>query len=207
MYEVFLNDRKINIAAPGKITLNKSSQVIDNLMTKDEVRKWFLDFVQDDLKQVFLTHSNDKYFFEELFKNAFKIIYAAGGVVKRNDELLFIYRNDTWDLPKGKIDKGESPEIAALREVEEECGIAEHKIIKPLPSTFHMYQSPYKESKGEWIFKETFWFEMELDGTQNGKPQLEEGITKIKWFKKDDLKEVYANTFSNLVPLINIYRD
>lgn len=207
MYEVFLNDRKINIAAQGKITLNKSSQVIDNLMTTEEVEMWFLEFAKNKLNQVFLLHPNSKYFFEELFQKAFKVIYAAGGVVKRNNELLFIYRNNTWDLPKGKIDKGESPKLAALREVEEECGITGHKIINPLPSTFHMYQSPYKESKGEWIFKETYWFEMEYEGLQDGNPQLEENITQIKWFKKDDLNEVLANTFSNLIPLINIYRD
>lgn len=148
-----------------------------------------------------------KYFFEEIFQKAFQNICAAGGVVKREDKILFIFRNNKWDLPKGKIDGEETAREAAVREVGEECGIAGHKIIKLLPSIFHIFQSPYKESRGEWIFKETFWYEMKYADTKNGQPQIEEDITKIQWFEKKELRTVFLNTYLSLVSLISIYLD
>ncbi len=202
MYEVFFNDRKIIIAAKGEITLNKSIKTVDYLQTQKDVKKWFLQFVDDDIQEVILLNSNSKKFFKNIFKLIFIQIQAAGGVVIRDNKLLFIFRNEKWDLPKGKIEYGESNQEAALREVGEECGISRHKIIKQLPSGFHIYKSPYKKSKGEWILKETFWFEMEYSEEENGTPQTEENITKIEWFTPEELKVPLANTYANLRPLI-----
>ncbi len=202
MYEVFFNDRKINIAAAGEITLNKPAQIVDNLQTQEDVKKWFLQFVVNDTQEVILQNPTPEKFFKNIFQPAFKIIPAAGGVVIRNNKLLFIFRNEKWDLPKGKIDAGESNQDAAFREVAEECGIAGHKIKKQLPSTFHIFKSPYKKSKGEWIFKETFWFKMEYSEVKNGTPQIEENITKIEWLTPEELKVPLANTYANLKPLI-----
>ncbi len=202
MYEVFFNDRKIIIAAKGEITLIKSTQIVDNLMTRNDVKKWFLHFVDDDIPEVVLLNFYSKKFFKNIFQSIFTRIQAAGGVVIRDNKLLFIFRNEKWDLPKGKIEYGESNQEAALREVEEECGISGHKIIKQMPSSFHIYKSPYKKSKGEWILKETFWFEMEYSGGENGTPQTEENITKIEWFTPEELKVPLANTYANLKPLI-----
>ena len=202
MYEVFFNDRKIIIVAKGEITLNKSTEIVDYLLTQKDVKKWFFRFVAGDIQEVFLLNDSPKEFFTEIFRPVFISIEAAGGVVIRNNKLLFIFRNEKWDLPKGKIDAGETNREAALREVEEECGISGHKIIKQLPSSFHIYKSSYKKSKGELIFKETFWFEMEYSGVENGTPQTEENITEIKWFAPDDLDIPLTNTYSNLKPLI-----
>ena len=202
MYEVFFNDRKIIIAAKGEITLNKSIKTVDNLLTQKDVKTWFLQFVDDNIQKVILLNSNPEKFFINIFQPIFTQIQAAGGVIIRNNRLLFIFRNEKWDLPKGKIEYGESEREAALREVEEECGISGHKIIKQLPASFHIYKSPYKKSRGEWIFKETFWFEMEYSGVGNGTPQTEENITEIKWFAPDDLEIPLTNTYANLKPLI-----
>ena len=125
--------------------------------------------------------------------------------IKREDKILFILRNKKWDLPKGKVDEGETIREAAVREVEEECGIFGSEIINKIPSTFHIYQSPYKESKGEWIFKETFWYEMEYAGANNGQPQIEENITEVKWFAKNELDDVLVNTYRNLKQIISNY--
>jgi 8-oxo-dGTP pyrophosphatase MutT (NUDIX family) len=207
MYEVFFNDKKIVISAPGKITINKTLEIIDDLQTTAALKKWFLTFSKRNIQEVVLTSHEPKQFFENIFQKAFTVIYASGGVVKRKNRFLFIYRNEKWDLPKGKIDNGETKEEAAVREVGEECGINGHRIEMQLPSTFHIYQSTYKESKGEWIFKETFWFEMKYDGVENGQPQLEENITKIRWFKKNELGSVFSNTYTNLHSLVKIYLD
>jgi 8-oxo-dGTP pyrophosphatase MutT (NUDIX family) len=135
---------------------------------------------------------------------AFRQLPAAGGVVRQNEKLLFIFRRNKWDLPKGKIDKGENTPQAALREVEEECGISGHRIVKPLLPTFHIY--PSEKTNGEWIFKETSWFEMDYSGDHPGKPESAEGITQIKWFHANELNEVWENTYENLKEIIKIYR-
>ncbi|NCB07941.1 MAG: NUDIX domain-containing protein, partial [Bacteroidia bacterium] len=155
-------------------------------------------------KEVLLVHSDPEKFFG-LFRSVFVSLPAAGGVVRRDGKILFIYRNGKWDLPKGKIEPGEKAATAALREVEEECGISGHKMVKQLPSTYHIYQSPYKKSKGEWVFKETSWYEMAYDGDGEGIPQTGEGITAVKWFSKQDLGEVLENTYENLKQIIALY--
>ncbi len=207
MYKVFLNDWRIVITAPGKITLNKPTLHFGEKSTVDEVRKWFQSYISNGVSDVILTHDRPEYFFKSLFQIAFKTLPAAGGMVRRNQQFLFIFRNNKWDLPKGKIDKDETTEQAALREVEEECGISNHQIIQQLPSTFHLYQSPHKKSLGEWIFKETFWYEMEYTGTENGTPETEENITEIKWFSKTELATPLQNTYANLKPIIQLYFD
>lgn len=207
MYKVFFNDREISIGLKPNITLNQTGNTIDLLQSKADVKSWFQRFLQTDEKQVFLLCNEPEKFWKNSFMPAFKVIYAAGGVVVRENTMLFIFRNEKWDLPKGKIDAGESPEMAAIREVEEECGITGHKIVKQLPSTFHIYQSPYKNSMGKWILKETFWFEMAYSGAENGTPQTGENISEVCWFEKKELGEVLANTYENLKQVILLYRD
>jgi 8-oxo-dGTP pyrophosphatase MutT (NUDIX family) len=206
MYKVFLNEKLIRIGGRSNITLNKPTLLFDDNCTVEEVKKWFQSFVKSGDNEAFLIHSNPSDFFE-MFQSAFIPIQAAGGVVVHKNKLLFIFRNEKWDLPKGKIDKGETAREAALREVEEECGISGHHIVKRLPASYHMYLSPYKKNKGGWIFKETFWFEMKYVGQETGTPQQEEGITLIKWFSKKQLDVVWSNTYENLKSIILLYRD
>jgi len=204
MYKVFFNEKLIAISGRENITLNKPTPVdVENWQVED-LRKWFVPAIESSEKEIVLVHSVPEKFFE-LFESLFLTIHAAGGVVLRGQKILFIFRNGKWDLPKGKIERGEKAEIAALREVEEECGISGHKMVKQLPSTFHIYQSPYKQTKGEWIFKETFWFEMVYDGNEQGTPETGEGITQVKWFQKQELGEVLENTYENLKQVIEHY--
>ncbi len=206
MYEVFFNDRKITIAAKREITLIKPTQIIDNLANRNDVQSWFIRFIKDNIEEVILLHPVPEHFFLNIFQSAFYPVPAAGGIVIRKNKLLFIFRNKIWDLPKGKIDVGESNREAALREVEEECGILGHKITKQLPSTFHIFQSPYEKLKGQWILKQTFWFEMDYSGIENGNPQLEENITEIRWFDRNELDKIVGNTYANLKSIISLYR-
>ncbi len=207
MYKVFFNDRVIIISQNVEITLNKPVKMQANLSAVNDVRNWFLEFVQNNESTVLLSHHEPNEFWNNVFVPAFRYIAAAGGVVVRHNKILVIFRNGKWDLPKGKIDKGESAETAAIREVLEECGISGHSIIKKLPSTYHIYQSPYKRSKGEWILKETFWFEMEYSGIKDGNPQAEENITEIKWLSSNEIDLVFNNTYENLKQILELYRD
>lgn len=206
MYKVFLNDRLIEICTLENIKNNNLVVKFDEQTGADSIQNWFTGFIAQNSKKVTLVHPDPVQFFQ-LFRSVFHEVPAAGGVVKSEDRLLFIFRNGKWDLPKGKIDKGENPPKAALREVSEECGISGQRIEKQLPSTFHVYQSPYFNTKGQWIFKETFWYEMVYKGTDEITPQLEEGITDVKWFRKNELDKVLENTYKNLKQIILLYGD
>jgi len=143
----------------------------------------------DDVKQAFLQ-----------FKNYFKLIKAAGGLVKNKEgKKLFIYRLNRWDLPKGKMEKGENMEETAIREVEEECGIDNLTITKPLANTYHIY-----ELAGKIILKETFWFDMISSFDGDLVPQLKENITKAEWLTDDEIThKVLKNTYSSIKSLLN----
>jgi mutator protein MutT len=129
-----------------------------------------------------------------------KKIQAAGGLVRNdNNELLMIYRRGHWDLPKGKLDAGETPEICAIREVEEETGATNLKITRFIATTTHSYMEA-----GEAIEKETFWYTMEAKGPQQLVPQKEENITDIRWVSKASLQSYLEKTFQNIKDIIQM---
>jgi len=118
---------------------------------------------------------------KDYLKSHFRIVRAAGGVVKKGDKILMIYRLKKWDLPKGKLDEGEKPRKGAVREVEEECNI-KVEAGKKICNTWHTYSL-----NGKKILKKTTWFAMECMEDSNMKPQKEENIEEVKWLKTKDL--------------------
>ncbi len=133
----------------------------------------------------------------EQIKNTFKIIIAGGGwVVNDVGEVLFILRHGKWDLPKGKLDEGETIEACAMREVEEETGVTGLKILQPVMITYHVY-----EHKGEEILKESHWYLMKTLTNNVPVPQLEEGITAIKWLDKAGIQKALSNTYPSVKDL------
>ena len=120
----------------------------------------------------------------------FRMAPAAGGVVVVDSKFVSIVRKGIPDLPKGHIEKGESPEQAALREVEEETGIGKLRIVKELPSTWHCYLE-----HEVWTLKHTYWYLMESEETIQPKPQTEEGITEIKLIGNEDIEGFLKNTY------------
>ena len=134
------------------------------------------------------------------FTEHFMIIEASGGIVRNErHEILFIFRNDKWDLPKGKIEEGERKEDAALREVEEECGFTFLDLGKFIGTTYHLY-----EEKGIEVLKVSYWYEMFSKQTDLT-PQLEEGITALKWTGPNDMALVLDNTYPNIHLLLQMY--
>ncbi|MBK9283790.1 MAG: NUDIX domain-containing protein [Sphingobacteriaceae bacterium] len=133
------------------------------------------------------------------FFKKFHYIEAGGGLIQKEKEYLFIRRLGKWDLPKGKLDKGESIEACALRECEEECNVKNLKIIARLPSTFHIYK--YKNS---YALKRTYWFHMVTNYTGKLVPQTEENIEAVEWMDKKKIKQfVLPDTYPTIVDLIN----
>jgi 8-oxo-dGTP pyrophosphatase MutT (NUDIX family) len=181
------------ISSKPTVKLNKNSIFIE-IQSKDELRlKYFEVINKKDLNEIYFYNSSLENLFT-FFADQFRLIDAAGGLVKNDDgKWLFIFRNGKWDLPKGKIEKGEAVKKAAIREVEEECGIGKLKIINELPSTYHTYFM-----NGQEILKRTYWFEMFSDDNNTLTPQIEEGITEVKWIATKDLKQVYDNTFESV---------
>ena len=133
-----------------------------------------------------------------------KIIAAGGLVFNEKNELLMIFRRSKWDLPKGKMEKVESPETAAIREVQEETGIKNLHINHFTGITNHEYHDPYLKEK---VLKETHWFSMSSTSTEILIPQTEEDITEIKWVNKTELDELLKNTFPNIVQIIAIEQE
>jgi len=190
MYKVFIDEKKISLT-------NSPISSDNNIHFSD-----FTSFTEaiELLKNTSLTtvniyHENLCNLWEE-FRNYFKCIDAAGGVVSNGEnKILFIYRNYRWDLPKGKIEIGESIEAAAVREVEEECSIFGLEIKDFITSTYHIYIS----EKGENILKTTHWYRMTYLGNRVPSPQEIEGITKTEWKSLVEIQsEVYPTTFQNI---------
>jgi 8-oxo-dGTP pyrophosphatase MutT (NUDIX family) len=134
------------------------------------------------------------------FTLSHEILEAAGGIVwhsEKGNKMLMIFRLGKWDLPKGKIDKGESPEKAALREVEEECGISGMKILHRIDDTWHMYKH-----KGSWKLKHSYWFEMSYSGTEKLVPQLDESIEEARWVTPSEMAWLLQDAYASIRELI-----
>ena len=134
----------------------------------------------------------------EIFCADYSLIEAAGGLAYNTEnQLLMIFRNGKWDLPKGKLEQNENIKECAIREVEEECGILGLSIVNVLQDTYHIY-----ELKGEKILKRTYWFTMHTDFKGSLVPQSEEGITEVVWVDKDQIAEKLNNSFGNIKELL-----
>jgi ADP-ribose pyrophosphatase YjhB (NUDIX family) len=198
MVKVFANNKTICFTSDLMDFPQKQDTVLVRIHSLDEIRMVYNELVnKNQFIEVYFYHENEKLMLSA-FSSIFKIIEAAGGLVKnKKDEYLFIFRKGKWDLPKGKIDKGESISAAALREVEEECGVGKLTIVKELAPTYHTY-----EQGGKDILKKTYWFEMDCADDSPLKPQTEEDITDAKWLSVKDLGQVHENTYGAIEEVI-----
>ena len=138
---------------------------------------------------------------KKAFIKKFTLIKAAGGLVlNENKEILMIFRRGSWDLPKGKLDDGESLEQCAIREVEEETGAKNVKLLSPLSITYHTYHEGAR-----FILKESHWYTMAVAGEQKLIPQTEEDIQEIKWVAADKLTEYMKKSFPSVVDVLQLY--
>ena len=197
MYKVFFKDRIIFLGDKSE-SLNFEGMVY--AWIEDEpLEGLILQFDEDESKEAICIVADDFGQLFEHFKSCFSYIEAAGGkVYNSKNQLLAIYRLEKWDLPKGKVEKGESVREAAVREVEEECGITDLEIKKELNSTFHTYWM-----KGKFMLKRTYWYEMSYVGSEKLVPQTEEDIQEVKWLSVDSLDEFKANTYASILEVIN----
>ena len=130
-------------------------------------------------------------------------IIAAGGLVfNERNELLMIFRRGKWDLPKGKLDEGESIENCAVREVQEETGLVDIELKKLIGKTYHEY---FDKWVGADVIKETWWYLMHVKGIPNLVPQTEEDIEAVVWADQTKMEDFLKNSYANIVEIIAAY--
>ncbi|MBL4704104.1 MAG: NUDIX domain-containing protein [Flavobacteriales bacterium] len=196
MYKVFINEKPLFFLEDlESFTLTEGSGVVEfsELSSLEEL----MDFHEDNLTTVVIGDDQEWTYFGEWHE----VIHAGGGLVKNDeDEFLFIFRNEKWDLPKGKLDDGELIERCAVREVEEECGINSPIISSHLLDTYHTYFH-----EGNWVLKKSCWFQMDYAGSETLTPQLEEGITKVEWLTELEWNKVMMNTYGTIQDVLEEY--
>ena len=189
MYKVFVKDAPL-------ILTNRLSDTVNGeyfMLNGEAINNAIDALAKKKMPRAFIYHPNH----EEILKKFTKKIpmeIAGGGVVtNKKGQVLFIYRNDKWDLPKGKLEKGESIEECALREVEEETGVKGLKIENFLRTTYHIFKR-----NGVYKLKEVHWYAMKT--TYNGKlvGQKSEGIEKVKWKGPKKIHKALENSYTNI---------
>lgn len=187
MYKVFIENKPI---------IFQFNSAFDKTETVEKYWIKIRKYLDSTAQEIIIAIENEAHFWL-IFKNH-KFIVAAGGLVRSGSRFLFIKRNDVWDIPKGKLDEGESPEIAAVREIEEECGLIAPIITDHLMQTYHTYHH-----KGKDVLKLTHWYLLE-EGPQKSqlKPQLEEGITEIIYLEPSEFSLVLENTYTSIIEVI-----
>lgn len=198
MYKVFLGEKSIMISRKAVDVDAKNTRVII-FKSAEDLHKEYIRFARSlHLKKLIVIGNEERAW--RVFRSLFAYIEAAGGVVKNEKgNLLMIYRNKRWDLPKGKMEKDERPDQTALREVEEECGLKNLKIIRKLMLTHHIFH----QDKNQWI-KRTYWYEMSCKDTSRPKPQAEEGILKAEWMSKNEVQKIRNKIYPSLQEVLSI---
>ena len=194
---IYYLSKKIILQLKNQSTENQSVKNLDTLK-KTEILDEFVKFTDESSATLLTFETENLENGLEKFRKAFKYIYAAGGLIEKGDTYLFIFRLKRWDLPKGKLDMGEGPEEAAIRECEEECGISQLTITQTLEPTYHIY--PHK---GSYALKKTYWYRMTTKHEDILVPQLEENIERVEWFTKEQINEsVIPNTYPAILQVI-----
>jgi len=200
MYKVFIKNKPIFFIENDEDISTLDSQFVYSCDNKDD-KEIVLDKHSASENYIYVQGVS----FDEVWKlffGKYKTVQAAGGVVINNkNQVLFIFRNGFWDLPKGKVEDEEAISIAAIREVEEECGI-KPTLISKLLVTYHTY-----DTYGENCIKPTHWYLMQYDGAEELLPQEEEGITNVQWVNQEDIASKMLSTFGSIIDVIGAFKN
>tara|TARA_R110000868_G_scaffold3388_7_gene21915 strand:+ start:8846 stop:9427 length:582 start_codon:yes stop_codon:yes gene_type:complete len=193
MYKVFVNDKPIILTT----IVEQETGFKNYLLNTVNIGKVIKELNTTSLKEVRLIHKNKDKLIKKFLKKLPNVVAGGGKVYNDKGDILFIYRNDKWDLPKGKAEERETIEDTAIREVTEETGVNGLEIVKPLETTYHIFKR-----NGQHRIKVTYWFEMKSAFKGNLYAQEEEGITKVEWLNKKQTQEALENSYANIKLLV-----
>jgi 8-oxo-dGTP pyrophosphatase MutT (NUDIX family) len=197
MYKVHFENRFI-LLSPEPDRIQKYG-LFHKFHATSELYKLISEFQADNTIPSINIFGTDISHIWKIFRIYFTEVFAAGGLVKHTSgRYLFIEKKGKLDLPKGHIEPGEEAETCAIREVQEECGITGHLIVKPLGPSYHTYSW-----EGISYLKKTSWFLMEYGGEMVTDPQVEEGITKVEWLWPEELSKIRGTAWLSLMDMIN----
>jgi len=189
MYKVFINDKPLFLTN----TVEKETDFQMFLLETVDFEQLIIKMFNNKIDKASLYHPDEKLALKML-KEKIPVAKAGGGLVYNKDgNVLFIFRNGKWDLPKGGIEKGEEIENTAMREVEEETGVTGLKIIDKLQKTYHVFKR-----HGQFKLKVTHWYEMKTNYSGLLEGQENEGITKVAWLNPEEIKEALKNSYENI---------
>jgi len=193
MQKIFVGNKPIILTT----RVEKETEFKNLLMDSVSIEKIISVLKKDKYKAVHLIGSDLDSMLKTFLKFLPNVIAGGGKVLNSSKRILLIFRNGKWDLPKGKAEPNETIDKTALREVEEETGIKGLSITKPLDITYHIFKR-----NNQYQIKKTYWFEMFSEYEGDLKPQLNEGITKVKWIKPKRIKKIKKNIYANIESLI-----
>ena len=203
--KIFVDESPIYITDELSAELKKKSIQNNVLFISDENLikvDTILNALKTDKKEVVILVDNIDHA-KDIFFTHFINIEAAGGIVQNEKkEILFIFRRGKWDLPKGKIENDETPEICAAREIEEETGVKNLILKHKIGETYHIY----KENE-TMILKTSHWFYFISNEQQDTAAQTEEDISEVKWIHTRSIKEPMANTYQNIRDILSVFFD
>lgn len=193
MYQIFYRDKPIVISDTKSDKKN-----VHNIKYKDfNLKKALKNLSKNSISSVRIIGKDKEKLLNKFLKLLPKITAAGGKVINLKGEILFIYRNNKWDLPKGKAEDNETIADTAMREVKEETGIAKLVITKPLEVTYHIFKK-----NNTYRIKVTYWFEMKSIGDTQLTPQIEEGITRAEWINSLEIDKIKKKCYANIRLLI-----
>ncbi|MCH4551474.1 MULTISPECIES: NUDIX hydrolase [Aestuariibaculum] len=193
MYKIFVGDKPIILTTQIEEETNFKNYLLDTV----NIGKVIRELNTTNLQEVRLIHRKEEKLLKKFLKKLPNVVAGGGKVYNDDNEILFIYRNDKWDLPKGKVEGAETIEKTAIREVSEETGVAGLEITKPLETTYHIFKR-----NGRYKIKVTYWFEMKTSFRGNLYAQEEEGITKVAWLDSNEISEALQNSYANIQALV-----
>lgn len=193
MYRIFVNDKPIILTTE----IEKEQGFKNYLLSTVNIGKVIKELNSSSIKSVRLIGKNEDKLMKKFLKLLPNVVAGGGKVYNEDNKILFIYRNDKWDLPKGKIEGKETIEATAIREVEEETGVKGLSITQPLPTTYHIFKR-----NGRHKIKITYWYEMKTAFNGELFPQEKEGITKVAWLDETQSVEALKNSYANIQLLV-----
>ena len=198
MYEVFINEYPIILT--NEICRETDFKLF--LLETFSIEEIMKQFRKDSIKKAYIYYPDAELLIKK-FKRKIPAITAAGGLVKNpKNQVLFIYRNGKWDLPKGKLNRREVTEQAAVREVEEETGVKDLVVEEFIKKTYHIFKN-----NGQYRLKETYWYVMHTDYEGTLIPETKENIEYAVWKNDEQIKDALKNSYLNIKQLLAEYYD